>query len=132
MKLTEVRLVRLKVVRGLGTLEPAWLPGRRMNCKVGGGGFLEVRTDQGLVGIGPSIDAALLPVVQQVLVGKDPFDTEQHYARMRYEGVCERYNGGANVDIALWDLIGKACGQPIYSLLVVGKDKIGTHYAIIK
>jgi len=132
MKITEVRLVRLKVVRELGTLEPAWFPGRAMNFQVGGGAFLEVRTDQGLVGIGPSIDAALLPVVQQVLVGKDPFDTEQHYARMRYEGVCERYNGGANVDIALWDLIGKACGQPIYKLLGGGRDKVGTYAAMIK
>ena len=67
MKITEVRLVRLKVVRELGTLEPAWFPGRPMKFQVGGGGFLEVRTDQGLVGIGPSIDAALLPMVQQVL-----------------------------------------------------------------
>ena len=70
MKITEVRLVRLKVVRELGILEPAWFPGRPMNFQVGGGAFLEVRTDQGLVGIGPSIDAALLPVVQQVLVAR--------------------------------------------------------------
>ena len=133
MKITEVRLVRLKVVRELGSLQPAWYaPGRTMNFQVGGGAFLEVRTDQGLVGIGPSIDAALLPVVQQVLVGKDPFDTEQHYARMRYEGVCERYNGGANVDIALWDLVGKACGQPIYKLLGGGRDKVGTYAAMVK
>ena len=39
MKITEVRLVRLKVVRGLGTLEPAWFPGRPMNFQVGGGAF---------------------------------------------------------------------------------------------
>ena len=46
MKITEVRLVRLKVVRELGTLEPAWQPGRTMYFRVGGGAFLEVRTDQ--------------------------------------------------------------------------------------
>ncbi len=132
LKITDVRVVRLKVVRELGFLEPAWFPGRAMKFQVGGGAFLEVRTDQGLVGIGPSIDLALLPTVQQVLVGKDPFDTEQLYARMRYEGVCERYNGGANVDIALWDLVGKACGQPIYKLLGGGRDKVGTYAAMIK
>src|SRR5581483_2754462 len=132
MKITEVRVVRLKVVRELGSLEPAWFPGRNMNFQVGGGAFLEVRTDQDLVGIGPSIDAALLPMVQRILVGKDPFDTEQHYARMRYEGVCERYNGGANVDIALWDLVGKACGQPIYKLLGGGRDKVGAYAAMVK
>ena len=133
IKITEVRLVRLKVVRELGTLQPAWYaPGHLMNFQLGGGAFLELRTDQGLVGIGPSIDPALLPLVQQVLIGKDPFDTEQLWARMRFEGVCERYNGGANVDIALWDLVGKACGQPIYKLLGGGKDKVGTYCAMVK
>src|SRR5438552_4273804 len=54
LKITEVRLVRLKVVRELGTLQPAWYaPGHTMNFQVGGGAFLELRTDQGLVGIGP-------------------------------------------------------------------------------
>ena len=56
-------------------------------------------------------------------VGNDQFDTEQLNARMRYEGLCDRYNGGANVDIALWDLVGKACGQPIHKLLGGGGTK---------
>ena len=132
MKITEVRLVSLKVVRELGTLEPAWQPGRTMYFRVGGGAFLEVRTDQGLVGIGPAIDPALMPLVQKVLVGNDPFDTEQLNARMRYEGLCDRYNGGANVDIALWDLVGKACGQPIHKLLGGGREKVGTYAAMVK
>src|SRR6476646_9186361 len=67
MKITEVRVVRLKVVRELGTLEPAWYPGRPMKFQVGGGGFLEVRTDQGLVGIGPAIDPTLMPLVREAL-----------------------------------------------------------------
>jgi D-galactarolactone cycloisomerase len=132
MKITEVRLVRLKVVRELGSLEPAWFPGRLMNFQVGGGGFLELRTDQGLVGIGPAIHADLVPLVQKILIGKDPFDTEQHFARMRYEGLAGMYNGAPNVDIALWDLVGKACGQPIYKLLGGGKDKVGTYAAMVK
>src|SRR5260370_29846724 len=64
--------------------------------------------------------------------GKAVVDTEQDCARMRYEGVCGRYNGGANVDIALWDLVGKACGQPIYKLLGGGRDKVGTYAAMVK
>jgi D-galactarolactone cycloisomerase len=132
MKITKVRVVRLKLVRELGTLEPAWTPGRTLNFQVGGGGFLELRTDQGLVGIGPAIDTALLPVVQKALVGKDPFDTEQHSALLRYDEVGGRYEGGPNVDIALWDLVGKACGQPIYKLLGGGKDKVGTYAAMVK
>jgi D-galactarolactone cycloisomerase len=132
MKITEVRVVRLKLVQELGSLEPAWTPGRTFNFQVGGGGFLEVRTDQGLVGIGPAIDTAFVPLVQKALIGSDPFDTEQHSARLRYEGVGGMYDGGPNVDIALWDLVGKACGQPIYKLLGGGKDKVGTYAAMVK
>lgn len=132
MKITDVRVVRLKLVRELGSLELAWTPGQTFNFQVGGGGFLEVRTDQGLVGIGPAVDAAVLPVVQKALIGTDPFDTEQHNARLRYEGVGSMYSGGPNVDIALWDLVGKACGQPIYKLLGGGKDKVGTYAAMAK
>jgi D-galactarolactone cycloisomerase len=132
MKITKVRNVRLKLVKELGTLEPAWWPGSTLNFRVGGGAFLEIRTDQGLVGIGPAIDPTLVPVVQKALVGKDPFDTEQHNALLRYEGAGERYEGAANVDIALWDLVGKACGQPIYKLLGGGKDKVGTYAAMVK
>jgi D-galactarolactone cycloisomerase len=132
IKITEVRVVRLKVVRELGTLEPAWMPGRPMNFQLGGGAFLELRTDQGLVGIGPSIHEDLVSQVQKILIGKDPFDTEQHFARMRYEGLAGTYNGAANVDIALWDLVGKACGQPIYKLLGGGREKVGTYAAMVK
>jgi len=36
MKITEVRVVRLKVVRELGSLQPAWYtPGRPMNFQLG-------------------------------------------------------------------------------------------------
>jgi L-alanine-DL-glutamate epimerase-like enolase superfamily enzyme len=132
MKVTEVRNVRLKLVKDLGTLEPAWTPGYTLDFRVGGGAFLEVRTDQGLVGIGPAVDPTLVPLVQKALVGKDPFDTEQHSAFLSYEGAGERYDGAANVDIALWDLVGKACGQPIYKLLGGGRDKVGTYAAMIK
>ena len=34
MKITEVRNVRLKLVRELGTLEPAWTPGSTLNFRV--------------------------------------------------------------------------------------------------
>ena len=132
MKVTEVRNVRLKLVKDLGTLEPAWTPGYTLDFRVGGGAFLEVRTDQGLVGIGPPVDPTLVPLMQKALVGKDPFDTEQHSAFLSYEGAGERYGGAANVDIALWDLVGKACGQPIYKLLGGGRDKVGTYAAMIE
>ncbi len=127
MKITGIRVVRIKPVREVGSLSPAWNPGAKMNFRIGGGSFIEVRTDQGLVGIGPSIDPTLVPGFEAKLVGKDPFDTEQHIAALRYDAAGGVHRGPANLDIALWDLIGKACGQPIYKLLGGAKEKVAAY-----
>ena len=50
MKITELRVVRLKFVKEVGSLEPAWNPGGTVSFRVGGGSFLEIRTDKGLTG----------------------------------------------------------------------------------
>jgi L-alanine-DL-glutamate epimerase-like enolase superfamily enzyme len=130
MKITGIRVVRLKLVKEVGSLEPAWNPGAKSDFRVGGGSFVEVRTDQGLVGIGPRIDPASLPSLEAKLVGKDPFDMEQHIAALRYDA-----GGGvraSNLDIALWDLIGKACGQPIYKLLGGAKDRVTPYASMVQ
>lgn len=132
MKITAVRVVQLKLVKDLGPLAAAWTPGSTLNFRVGGGGFTEVRTDQGLVGIGPAIAPALVARVEAELVGKDPFDTERHVARLRYDNAGGMYSASANVDIALWDLAGKACGQPIYKLLGGGNDRVTAYASMVK
>jgi L-alanine-DL-glutamate epimerase-like enolase superfamily enzyme len=130
-KITEVRLLNLRLVRDAGTLEPAWNKGGSMRFTVGGGSVLEIRTDQGLAGIGPGIDPALLEPVKAQLIGQDPFDTERHSARLRYYAQGASYRGGACVDIALWDLVGKACGQPLYKLFGGGKDRVIPYASMI-
>src|SRR5205823_6341767 len=54
------------------------------------------------------------------VVGRDPFDIEAIVGGM----IRDQYQGGSTVmtaisavEIALWDLVGKACGQPVYRLL---------------
>jgi galactonate dehydratase len=54
------------------------------------------------------------------VLGRDPFDVEAVVGGM----IRDQYQGGStvltaisSVEIALWDLIGKACGQPVYRLL---------------
>jgi L-alanine-DL-glutamate epimerase-like enolase superfamily enzyme len=132
LRVTDVRLVPLRRVREVGSLEPAWNPDRRMRFRVGGGKYLEVHTDQGLVGIGPALDANLLPAVTEQLVGKDPVEIEQHAAVFRcYTGGRPR-RGCASVDIALWDLIGKVCGQPLYRLWGGHKDRVPVYASTIQ
>jgi D-galactarolactone cycloisomerase len=95
-----------------------------MTFRIGGGNYLEVQTDQGLVGIGPAVDASLLPIVNEQLAGKDPFDIEMHADRLQYYGRGRPRRGTAGVDIALWDLIGKATAQPLYKLWGGKKEKV--------
>ena len=54
------------------------------------------------------------------MIGRDPFDVETVIGGM----IRDQYQGGSTVmtaisavEIACWDLIGKACGQPVYRLL---------------
>jgi len=132
LKITDIRNVNLRVIREAGSIEPAWNPGTPTKYTVGGGSVVEIRTDQGLTGIGPGVDESLLPAIKAQLLGKDPFDTEDHSARLRYYASGASYRGAANIDIALWDLLGKACGQPLYKLWGGGKDRVIPYASLIK
>lgn len=131
LKITDIKIVQLKLVRQVGELEPAWNPGGKMEFKVGGTSIVEIHTSEGLIGIGPAIDSQLLPAVKAQLVGKDPFDMDRHVASLRYYALGMPYRGSAGVDIALWDLIGKSCGQPLYKLWGGGKDRVIPYASMI-
>lgn len=131
-KITTIRNVNLRVIREAGSIEPAWNPGTPTRYTVGGGSVLEIRTDQGLTGIGPGTDESLLGAIRAQLIGKDPFDTEEHAARLRYYAAGASYRGGANVDLALWDLLGKACGQPLYKLFGGGKERVTPYASMVQ
>ncbi len=90
--------------------------------------FVKIYTNQGIVGIGEGTLPSKALTVQQAimehkryLVGKDPTEIERHWQAM-YRG--PRYRGGpiimsaiSAVEIALWDILGQALGQPIWQLL---------------
>jgi L-alanine-DL-glutamate epimerase-like enolase superfamily enzyme len=67
---------------------------------------LEIFTDQGIVGIGPGPEGGLARGMGDYshLTGRNPFDTE-----------LLGLQGG--LDVACWDIIGKAKGKPVYRLL---------------
>ena len=90
--------------------------------------FLRLTTDTGLTGIGEAslewqeraVECLLQDWVQEQIIGADPRDVESLAARM----IRDQYQGGSTimtaisgVEIACWDLIGKACGRPVYELL---------------
>ncbi|MGK0237136.1 MAG: D-galactarolactone cycloisomerase [Candidatus Pelagisphaera sp.] len=93
--------------------------------------IVKMTTDDGLVGWGEA-KAPVAPqatkqiidlLLKDIVIGEDPHDVvvlwERMYAGMRVRGhragfYLEAISG---IDIALWDLIGKAAGKPIYQLL---------------
>jgi galactonate dehydratase len=86
--------------------------------------ILKVHTDEGITGIGePSPYGGALSLrntihtLTPLLVGKDPFDVDRLTAVGRREvGRVESY-AWAGVNMALWDVVGKAVGRPVYQLL---------------
>src|SRR6266481_5734280 len=110
-------------------VETIYLP-RGISVHVGAITYLWVRihTDEGLIGLGESYpnaeaEAAIVHSrLAAVLLGRDPSAIDRLWADMF---LAVSYSGWAGaemraisaVDIALWDLFGKATGQPIYKLL---------------
>ncbi len=92
--------------------------------------FVKVSTDAGINGWGEAYsqydrDVAVAAHVQEFgryLPGRDPFEIKymttmlfDDYAQRR--GSLEFYSALSGVEAALWDVVGKATGQPVYNLL---------------
>jgi L-alanine-DL-glutamate epimerase-like enolase superfamily enzyme len=131
LKITDIRLVGLRTVQEVGSLEPAWDLGGQMTFRAGGGSISEIQTDGGIAGIGPGFHPSLLGPVRRVLAGQDPFDIERHAAALRYYAFGLPYQGAAGADIALWDVIGKACNQPLYKLWGGGQGRVAAYASMV-
>ncbi|MEY3675022.1 MAG: D-galactonate dehydratase, partial [Pseudomonadota bacterium] len=89
--------------------------------------WVRLHTDEGLTGLGETfmgaqaVEAYLHEWVAPKLVGQDPLAIESRmrdvtgYLGWRGSGVETR--GNSAVDIALWDIFGKAAGMPVYTAL---------------
>ncbi|WP_460963318.1 mandelate racemase/muconate lactonizing enzyme family protein [Parasphingorhabdus pacifica] len=91
--------------------------------------YVRVHTDDGLVGVGETRmlghTEALLGYLREAgsqhVVGSDPFDIESLVWRMKHGDYGRAgeivMSGIACVEMACWDIIGKALGQPVWRLL---------------
>lgn len=90
--------------------------------------LVRVHTDDGLVGCGETyytpqaIESLIHDWMAERLLGREATDIESHW-RFLYERCTPFGAPGAEmralsaIDVALWDILGQACGQPIWKLL---------------
>ena len=118
---------------------PLWIPFKQpyhfaQGVILGAGVILvEVRTDEGVTGYGesiatPSAEAicSYLSLAADICIGRSPFENarlmaEAYHALFELEGTCSapRFAGQvlAGLEMALWDVMGKATGRPVHELL---------------
>lgn len=110
--------------------------------------IVRVSTDAGITGIG-EVDSSPLAVkgaiegpfshtitagLREIVLGEDPFETEYLWSKMYRQNVYSGRRGIAihamsGIDMALWDIKGKALGMPIWKLLGGGFHKRIRAYA---
>ncbi len=130
VKITDVKLVQLKVIKDLGSY-PDWL-GNPRRVRIGGGAFTEITTDQGVTGIGPEFAPEMLASIKNLLVGADPFDIDIHAEKLYGIPSPGGYRGSASAEIALWDLVGKLSGQPLYKLWGGGRERVAPYASMLR
>lgn len=90
--------------------------------------WVKVSTDAGVTGIGECVHGgkqaiAILQHLEPRIVGRDPFEIDAIFEDLRRGHVFDGGNAGAlitaltGLEIALWDLKGKALGVPVYELM---------------
>lgn len=106
--------------------------------------LVEVRTVDGITGYGeclgrfgaPAYASLINQVLGPKLLGQSAFDIRRHWQQMRCS--LSGRSGGmlieaiAGVDIALWDTVGKALGQPVHRLLGgMGRSQVACYASSI-
>ena len=83
--------------------------------------LLKIYTNQGIVGYGEVRDASSATyalMLKSRLLGENPLNVEKLFRRIKQCGGHSRQGGGVSgIEIALWDIVGKAYGVPVYQLL---------------
>ncbi|MEX2264440.1 MAG: mandelate racemase/muconate lactonizing enzyme family protein [Bryobacteraceae bacterium] len=114
MKITKVEVVRFRPDLRMQGVSPNWT-------------WVRLHTDTGIVGLGesyPNHNANLgaLKTLAPMLLGKDPTQIDRLWQDLFYRISYQPWGGAETrmltaINIAQWDILGKAAGLPLYKLL---------------
>lgn len=84
-------------------------------------GIVEIETDGGIIGLGEGGSKDMIEQCAQMMIGEDPFRIEHIwqnlYRGMFYPPGREKLHAMGALEMALWDIKGKALEVPVYELL---------------
>ena len=90
--------------------------GAPMHCTL-----LRIETNQGITGYGEVRDGAsklFAQMLKRLLIGENPCNIDKIFRRIKqFGGMSRQAGGGCGVELALWDIAGKAYGIPVYQML---------------
>jgi L-alanine-DL-glutamate epimerase-like enolase superfamily enzyme len=124
LKITDIKVIPLSFVHPEKNI---WRSADYIVWKTDGA-ITQVFTDQGIIGIGEGtpyegpdyIKKYTEEVIKPLVVGKHPFDVELLSNRGNENRRARA--PWAGLDCALWDVIGKAAGKPVYELLATANE----------
>ncbi len=130
MKITKIEVIRnTKPIPLPGSWRPAWDEPDTPDITTMSFSIVKLHTDEGLVGIGPHA-GPIPPLVERSLLGQDPAYIQGFFdAHMRGRGGSLGRPSVGGIEIALWDLLGKAAGLPIFKLLGACRDRVPAYAA---
>src|SRR5207253_8229430 len=121
MKITEIRITGLAG----GTVEGGWADELKPEDDVHT--IVEVLTDEGLTGVGSvftskALVAGGVKLLRPLLIGERADEPARVSEKLRQSTFWQGRGGAvehaiSGIDIALWDLMGKICKQPVARLL---------------
>jgi L-alanine-DL-glutamate epimerase-like enolase superfamily enzyme len=121
MRITDIRLTGLSG----GTVDGGWPDGMKPEEDLNT--LLEVLTDEGLTGVGSvytskALTEAAVKLLRPILVGERADEPARVSEKLRQYTFWQGRGGTvehaiSGIDIALWDVFGKACNQPVSRLL---------------
>jgi len=107
---------------------PTWYPGSSEKGQII---FLvRVHTDEGIEGVATAeaplgilnIMIETMEYAKSLILGDSPFDMEKITLKLR--NVARIAARPWMIENALWDIVGKACGQPVYKIFGAARDRI--------
>lgn len=83
-----------------------------------------ILTDEGITGLSPIYTSPLPASLLEILIGENPMNAERLWSKMFWAMRGSNMSTVGAIDIALWDIIGKATKQPVYQLLGGFRDRV--------